>query len=362
MRVTPAVLLLILLVGCAQQDALEIGGLFALTGAGSQFGEDELRGAQMAIEEINSKGGIDGSQMVLISEDTRTDFVSTLSAYNKLVEVDGVSYIIGPTWGPFASVIVPGLQEDGVIAISPSTGEESELYKDPNFFKTWGSDRLEIPVLIEDMKENGAQKVVIVTSTGSFEESMKHNFIEEASDLEIAGEHEVSPDENDFRSLLKKIEREDPDAIYIVLAGFDNVGQFFKQAYELNIDVSAYAWSGFENHEMLEKYHPYLENVYYPIPVMTQKDGEFSARFEERFGNAPLTPAAATSYDAVMMLAIAMDGSSSVQETRLALHEIQGYDGASSIMGFDEFGWATSEREYKVMTVRDGEFVEASGR
>ena len=64
---------LLILAGCQTQDTLRIGGLFALTGAGSHFGDVEQKGAQLAVEELNVQGGINNKQLELISEDTRSD-------------------------------------------------------------------------------------------------------------------------------------------------------------------------------------------------------------------------------------------------------------------------------------------------
>lgn len=368
LRIITALTLALILISCvpAQDEAIRIGGLFALTGRGSQFGEDELRGATLATEDINAARGVNGKRLVLVTEDTQTDFTATITAYRKLVDVNGITHIVGPTWGPFSEVIIPLLEEDGTIAISPSTGEEIDAYKSPQFFKTWGADRLEIPVLIEHMERQGITKVSAIVSTGAFEESMLQGFLMEAGNasIEIVGIHKTSPGEKDFRSMLERVRSEDVEAIYLVLAGFDNTGLLFKQLYEIGLDMPVYAWSGFENHGMLEKYGQYLENARYPVPVITDQDKRFNQKFEDRFASPPLTPAAATSYDAVMLLAQALgsvDDPNDTQAVKDALHEISGYSGASPITRFDENGWAVTGREYKVRTVRDSKFVDMQG-
>lgn len=362
MRTTALLLLTLMLTACAETDTLKVGGLFALTGGGAQFGQDELRGATLAIEEINAAGGIEGMQLELVTEDTQTDFAGTLTAYRKLADADGVSYIIGPTWGPFAEPLIPLLDTDGIVMICPTAGEENEAYKHPSFFKTWGADRLEIPVLIAHMEENGIRRIATITTAGSFEESMKQNFLREitSSGVEVVLELQTDADEKDFRSLLQQAQVADVDGIYIVFGGgFDQAGLFFRQMYEQDITLPVYAWSGFENYRLLENYAPYLENAYYPIPIMTERDAAFNERFKERFGSEPLTPAAATSYDAAKMLALALEQGNDPGSVRQALLEIRNYSGASPITHFNEWGWAQTTREYKVRTVREGKFMDA---
>jgi len=91
---------LIFLIACQVQDEemIKIGGAFAFTGFASGWGEVERNAISLAIEEINNAGGINGKHVKLIAEDTLSDGTKTVSAVQKLINVDGVKIIIGPTW------------------------------------------------------------------------------------------------------------------------------------------------------------------------------------------------------------------------------------------------------------------------
>src|SRR3989338_3856413 len=104
----------------SNQEGIEIGGLFHLTGAGAFWGEGEYNGATLAIEEINEAGGINGKSLKIIIEDGKTDFPETVNALKKLAQIDGVKIIIGPTW--FGQVASPLAEELKVLVISPSAG------------------------------------------------------------------------------------------------------------------------------------------------------------------------------------------------------------------------------------------------
>ena len=84
-------------VGCGKEstDTIKIGGLFPLSGPVAVYGIEARNGVEMAIEEINAAGGINGKQVVLISEDDEGNAEKTVNAYKKLTTKDGVKYIIG---------------------------------------------------------------------------------------------------------------------------------------------------------------------------------------------------------------------------------------------------------------------------
>ncbi|MBI2124915.1 ABC transporter substrate-binding protein [Candidatus Pacearchaeota archaeon] len=71
----------------AKTNSIKIGGAFALSGFASQWGEAELRGAALAVDEINSKGDVNGRKIELIVEDVASDSTKSVSAVSKLVYV-----------------------------------------------------------------------------------------------------------------------------------------------------------------------------------------------------------------------------------------------------------------------------------
>jgi ABC-type branched-subunit amino acid transport system substrate-binding protein len=217
--------------------------------------------------------------------------------------------------------------------------------------------------ILSDMAKNGVLRLAIVKSEGSFETSMVDGLKSylPGKPIEIVAEHQVSPQEKDFRTVLTKLRAEDVDGIYLIMGGgLDKAGEFFQQAHSAKLNVPIYAWSGFENHKMIADYGPYLENSIYPLPTMQDRDLAFNAKFKARFGSEPLTPTAASSYDAMHMLAIALKNGDDPAIVKKSLLAIENYDGASPLTRFNEFGWAVVDREFDLKTVRNGTFVKLS--
>ncbi len=85
----------------ATSDKIKLGYIGPLTGDAAILGIEASQAIQLAVDEINSTGGIDGKQIQLIVEDDQYDAAKSLTAYNKLVNQDGVETIIMSTYGGF---------------------------------------------------------------------------------------------------------------------------------------------------------------------------------------------------------------------------------------------------------------------
>lgn len=127
---TIAIALLIILAGCAQSPSgqttsakeIPIGAILILSGPGATWGTSSVNGAQMAIDEINSQGGVNGKQLKLIAEDTAGEPKKAIDAYHKLRNIDGTHIILGTTWTREGLPVAPLAAKDDVVMISPSLG------------------------------------------------------------------------------------------------------------------------------------------------------------------------------------------------------------------------------------------------
>jgi len=357
-----ALFIAVLLTACTAQtpSTIKIGGLYGLTGISQQFGQDELRGTQLAIEEINAAGGIQGKQLELIAEDGQTDKMANLNGYRKLVDVDKIHYIIGPTWTQPAHVLVPLIDQDNVLLISPSSGEfEYTELNNKDFFKTYPPYRDETNVMIAYMEQHNVHRVAIVRSDGTFEQSMSAGFADNSrGNISIVSENVVTYEDTDFHTLIAKLQQQDIDAIYLVHGNYAGVGEFFKQAKAAGIKLPIYTYSGCEDQSLLHTYGSAIEGMLYPHSDISDRDKVFNAKFNVRFGSEPLTPVAATAYDAVKMLAMGLEQGSSVDQVSDAMHAIKNYEGASPITGFTTDGWPKTNRQYSMKTVQNGAFAQ----
>lgn len=97
--------------GAFAQDDIKIGGLYILSGSAASYGEFASQGMQLAIDEINEAGGVDGKPLKLLMEDTQGKAATGIQAARKLVYQDDVSVLVGLDSSGVALGLVPVLEE-----------------------------------------------------------------------------------------------------------------------------------------------------------------------------------------------------------------------------------------------------------
>tara|TARA_Y100000310_G_C20658820_1_gene803518 strand:- start:128 stop:1207 length:1080 start_codon:yes stop_codon:yes gene_type:complete len=351
-----AILALLLLIGCTghvvKEDTIIIGGAFALTGYGAAWGTAEMKAVQLAIDEHPF---INGKRVHLVIEDTQTDPLGSVTTFRTLMAKD-IQYIIGPTWEASTNAALP--VAEGVVVLSPSsykTTEESDLY---TAFSTYPAYGYEISS-VKKFYEARWNTYSVLYNTEFFSEVSKDIFLEEAekNNWEVLSTYVQDPNDPDYRSVLLKIQRDNPDAIYAPLArDHPTKGQLMKQMKELGIDIPVVSTSSTENNQLLKEYGNEIEGILYAFPVDTPSYESFATKYEAKYGVLPESPSAATAYDATNLLFDALTmGAETPLEVARYLHQVEHYPGASNYISFDDKG-IVSSKDYVMKTVKNGEF------
>lgn len=346
-------------------EPIKIGGISALTGVGVAIGEEERRGAVLAVEEVNGRGGIDGRPLELVSEDVSIDKIKVaVSVAQKLISTDKVVAIVGPQWDEPAFPILPVIEK----AKAPMIGADSSpmLKKDHDyqyFFATWYDNRVGIRELLRFAKAKDIRKVAIIKPIAAgFWEYTADIFKKEASNygVEIVDEVDMgNPLELDFKTSLTKVMQKDPQAIFVVTSDY-NQCTFLKQAVQLGYKGITLGTESSGDPVSLSQCATLLENRYFSTPVETPASKDFAERFKMRFGSYPKFPSARTAYDAVQAVAVGLKKTHGVGGEALkdALMSVE-IDGVSnSRVVFSENGFVkTPEDAFEMQTVKDGKFV-----
>lgn len=335
------------------QDTINIGGVFHLSGEASFWGTTELNAAQMAVEEINSQGGINNKKIKFIVEDSQTDFLQTNNVINKLIEVDQVSILVGPTW--FGQVASPIAKEKKKLIISPSAGVVSIPSK--YFFCLWPTESQETVPIADHIKKEGKKEILVVYSLIDWSQNIKNEFKKQANKngLSIIKEFDTSPDEKDFRTIISSIKEINPDALYLPFAFYPSMGEFAKQAKTLGLKIPIYSTTGLENPFLLESY-PEIEGTTYPWPKKRKQDELFNQKYLQKYGELP-GPSGMYAYDTIKLIELALkNGKETPEEISEFLHKMKPYKGYSNTIQFSEDGRIT-EKEHIIKQVKNGKFV-----
>ena len=96
------------------EDSFRIGVMESATGPGETYGRVAVQAKQMAVAEINAAGGINGRKLELVVEDSKCNAQDSITAYNKLTDVDGVKIILGTSCSGAMLGAAPLAERDGV--------------------------------------------------------------------------------------------------------------------------------------------------------------------------------------------------------------------------------------------------------
>ena len=145
-------------------STIKIGAALALTGDASTWGEAEMNGINLAVNQINAAGGVNGKKIEIVTEDSKSTSKDSISAVQKLTSFDGLKYIIGPTWldsYPGAQGVVKGKD---ILLISPSASITAVQQGGvtPNVFSVWYRVDALTDGLAKTMKDKGETKVALV--------------------------------------------------------------------------------------------------------------------------------------------------------------------------------------------------------
>lgn len=219
-------------------EPIKIGVVSSLTGDLQSWGQESKNSIQLAVDEINSKGGIDGRKIEMIYEDGACSASKAVSAARKLIAVDGVKIII-PFCSQEALSIAPIALENKVIEFVPDATIPELTNINDYVFRISPSDKVAIQVLVDDILKNH-KTIAILTENNAFSKSLENNFLNYFDKSKIVFSDTYNPETRDFRSVISKMKIKKPDAVFINANTSITAGTIIKQMSELGISLPSY--------------------------------------------------------------------------------------------------------------------------
>jgi branched-chain amino acid transport system substrate-binding protein len=326
------------------EKEIKIGVIIPLTGGSAKYGEDIKRGYDLAVEEINNKGGIKGRKIRLIYEDDEGKPEKAVAAAQKLIQRDKVIAILGPLWSSPTLAVAPIAEKNKVILLTSGASSPKITYAGDYIFRNEISDAYGAVKSAELFYNAGFKKIAILYINNDFgigfRDAVQQIYKKLGGLVTVAETFEQ--DEKDFRTQLLKIEKTNPEAILIV--SYKEAILILKQMKELGIRKQVLGTALFEDPEIIEKAGDMAEGVlytYYGTFDPKSEDvrvREFIQKFKERYGVDP-EYYAPIGYDAVKILALAIEkGGFKPEQIKDALYQIKDFPGLSGTTSFDRNG------------------------
>ena len=219
-----------------------IGVMESATGPGETYGRVAIQAKQMAVNEINAAGGINGRMLELVVEDSKCNAQDAITAYNKLTDVDGVKIILGTSCSGAMLGVAPLAERDGVVLFSGLATNPDIANEGDYIFRTALSDAKLGVDTGNVLWADGIRSLATMTEATDYAEGVRRTSVAqfEKRGGEVVGEERYPSDTTDFRTQLTKLIEADPDALHVAAQSEFAGGTIVKQARELGYDGPIY--------------------------------------------------------------------------------------------------------------------------
>ncbi|MXY46398.1 MAG: ABC transporter substrate-binding protein [Chloroflexi bacterium] len=228
--------------GGASSESFKIGVMESVTGPGETYGNVAVQAKQMAVDEINAAGGINGRMLELIVEDEKCNAQDAITAYRKLTDVDGVKIILGTSCSGAMLGAAPLAEEDGVVMFSGLATNPDIANAGDYIFRTSMSDAQRGIDTGNVLWSDSIRNLATITEATDYAEGVRRTSVEqfEKRGGKVVGTERYASDVTDFRSQLTKLIGESPDALHIAAQSEFTGGTIIKQARELGFNGPIY--------------------------------------------------------------------------------------------------------------------------
>jgi branched-chain amino acid transport system substrate-binding protein len=342
--VTLVLVTLLASAGCAgASKTVKLGLIFPMTGPVPTYGVSSKEGAEMAINEWNEKGGVAGKQIEYVLADSGCDGATATDAANKVIDQDGVKFIVGAVCSSASIPISEIANAKKVLQISPTSTNPKVTLDKPFTFRACFLDPFQGDVLATLAKNDlGASTAAVMYDKGNdyvlgLAEYFKQYFEEMGGKVLVYEAY--TADDTDFSAILSKVA--DANVDVLVLPDYYNkVSLIGKQAKEKGITATMLGGDGWDSADLdlTAVDGGYFSNHYSAAdPRLVVQD--FLSKYQNAYGKAP-DALAVLAYDAtnVMLQSMADAGSTTdTQKVRDAMAAIK-YEGVSGVITFDSQG------------------------
>ncbi len=367
------VLAVAMLFGCGQQSAattFKIGAIGPLTGDAAAYGNAVCNAAELAVEEINEKGGINGYKVEYKKEDDECNAEKSVNAYNTLKDW-GMKLLVGSTTSGCSIAVSEYTKADNMFQLTPS-GSAEDCVKYDNAFRVCFSDPNQGIASAQYISDhNLATKVgIIYDSSDVYSNGIYQKFVQESEgkNYEIVSAEAFTADNaTDFSVQLQKAKDAGADLVFLPIY-YRSASLILTQANTMGYSPIFFGVDGMDGILTVDNFDTSLaEGVMLLTPFAADATDDltvnFVTKYKEKYGEIP-NQFAADAYDAVYIIKQAIEAKNLTPETstsdicealKAAMTEIEAAGVTSTKMTWSSNG--EPNKEPKAVVIQNGAYV-----
>ena len=298
----------------AEAGSFYFGGVGPITGDAAIYGKAVMNGCQIAVDEINAAGGINGAQVQFKFEDDVADGETAVNAYNSLMDW-GMQVLVGPVTTGSAISVSAKVYEERVFALTPSASSPDVTAGKDNMFQLCFTDPNQGSGSAVYMGANmaGAKVAVIYRNDDAYSQGIRDTFVAEAPNqgIEVVYEGTFTKDTaTDFSVQLTAAQSAGADTVFLPIY-YQPASVILAQAKAMGYAPTFFGVDGMDGILTMENFDTSLaEGVMVLTPfsadAQDEKTQSFVAEYQSRHGETP-NQFAADGYDCVYALKAALE-------------------------------------------------------
>jgi len=348
----------------AQNKTIAIGYQAPLSGENAQYGTLFRNSATLAVDEFNKSGRLPGVTVQLKFEDSKSDAKEGVNIARKFSDDQSIVAVIGD-FNSTVSMAAGQVYAQTKVAQLSQTASHPDYVKISEYqFRNINTQAYEGPLIANWAFSQGVKKVAVVAIQNDWGQSAAKNFVEgfkaqggTALDVEY-----FNPRTRDFRAILTKIGRSQPDAIFIG-AFYEDGSAFLQQKVQMGLKQPVYSTSSLYEQKLIDLAGPAANGLHLTTTFLSTSTephiAAFVKAYEARYASKP-QQFAAQAFDAtnIMLNAIVAAGGANATRAKVrdALAATKDFPGVTGKTSFDP----VTREPIKLLTklqIRDGKYV-----
>lgn len=347
----------------APAERIQLGSVLSFTGQEAHFGETTKSAMEVAVDQINAKGGLLGKKLEVKYLDDTGDPTQAAEAASRLVNQDRVPVVIGEVASTRSMNIGQVCEQKGVVQVTPSSTNPKVTQGKRYVFRVCFTDDFQgyagAKVAHEMLKARTA--AVLEDKANAYSVGLSESFKKAFKGMggKIAITESYQAGDTEYRAQLTKIKNARVDVLYIP-GYYTDCALIATQAREVGLDILLLGGDGWDAPELLTIGGKAVEGAYFTTHAFIGEEREvlqnFVKAYRERYGKDP-DALGACGYDAVMVVADAIERAKSLEPAKIrdALEQTTDFPGVTGQITIDENH--NAKKKAVVLKVEEGKFA-----
>jgi branched-chain amino acid transport system substrate-binding protein len=332
-------------------QTISLGAVLPLTGASASIGEDQRRGIDLAVAQVNAQKGVLGQQLQVIVEDSGGVATTGVSAARKLVTVNKVPVVLGEFSSGITIPVGEFVVKQGDVHINIGSSSPALRKLGDGAFSVIGLDDLSAEFAAQDVYKQNLKSVAFIVPNNSYGQNFAVEFKKrfEAMGGKVTSVVLYTEGQSTYRRELQQMAKTDPQA-YVYSAYGQEAATINREAFDLGLNKKQ--WYGIYLTMCTSDTPAQAARGQQGLEVSSVGQGGkfYEDAYRQKYKEGPKSSFGSYAYDGVMVAVAAINkaGSADPAKIRAAMRQIGTYQGATGSISFDAAGQRQAQPYDKV--------------